>query len=108
MRMRKSLKKTCNLRKRSTAKNNEGGSVVTYANPVEIEATIWSAGGKAQMEMYGERLPYIKNMQYEGPEEIKEFDGVCVNIPGTEKPDYEVRSANKDHSPQLFILEVIR
>ena len=55
--------KKYHLRKRITQKNSEGGSKVAYEPAVEIEATIWPAGGKVQAEMYGERLQYMKNME---------------------------------------------
>ena len=54
MRMRKSLMKTYHLKRRKSAKNNEGSSFNTWDEPVEIDAVIWSASGKAQAEMYGE------------------------------------------------------
>lgn len=53
--------KQYHLRKRNVRKDNEGGTVVEYADAVEIRATIWPAGGRVQAEMYGERLSYIKN-----------------------------------------------
>ncbi len=107
MRMRKSQKKAHNMRRRVIKKNSEGGDVEAYAEAIEIEATIWQASGKVQAEMYGERLAYMKNMEYEGAETITEGDGICVNVPGDEDPDYKVTSKNADHSPIIFLLERI-
>ena len=64
--------KSYHLRRRRTGKDREGGSIVEYEEAVEIKATIWPAGGKVQAEMYGERLSYIKNMEYGGSEAMQE------------------------------------
>ena len=107
MRMRKSLKQKYSLRKRNVGKNTEGGSVVAYGAAISIEATIWAAGGKTQAEMYGERLAYMKNMEYEGTEEIKEHDGICVNCTGATVPDYKVISIDDTYKPMRLTLERI-
>ena len=89
MHMRRSLMKDYHLRKRVVEKDKEGGSVVSYEAAVPIKATIWPASGKVQAEMYGERLAYIKNMEYEGKD-----------------PDYKIISI-KEYSPMLMELEKI-
>lgn len=104
--------KPINLRRRDPSnpviKDAEGNTSVNYMEAVEIKATIWAAGGQKAIEMYGERLPYIKNMEYEGTEEIKEGDGICLDVDAESKPDYEVIRAVKDHKPHLFTLEKVR
>lgn len=108
MRMRKSLLKKYQLRKRSVTKNKEGSSVVSYQQGIEVEAVIWSAGGKVQAEMYGERLAYIKNMQYEGAVDIQEGDGICVFVTEEEIPDYKVIAIQPEYQPMQLVLEKIR
>ena len=107
MRMRKSLMKTYHLKRRKSAKNNEGSSFNTWDEPVEIDAIIWSASGKAQAEMYGEKLEYIKNMQYDGPENLKEGDGVCVFVGPESNPDYKIISIKPEYTPMQIELERI-
>lgn len=103
--MRKSLMKTYYLRRRTLKKNSEGGSVVGYEDPIEIRATIWPAGGRVQAEMYGERLAYMKNMAYEGVEEMREGDGICVFTGPEGQPDYKIISIKAECSPRMMELE---
>lgn len=86
-------------------KDKEGGSVVTYEEAIEIQATIWPAGGRVQAEMYGERLSYIKNMEYDGPEEMTEGDGVCVFTGPEDLPDYKIISIKREYRPRMLELE---
>ena len=97
--------KQYHLRKRNVRKDNEGGTVVEYADAVEIRATIWPAGGRVQAEMYGERLSYIKNMEYGGPEEMTEGDGICVFAGPNDPPDYKIISIKREYSPNVMELE---
>lgn len=106
MHMRRSLMKNYHLRKRIVEKDKEGGSVVSYEAAVPIKATIWPASGKVQVEMYGERLAYIKNMEYEGSETMHEGDGICVFVSPESDPDYKIISI-KEYSPMMMELEKI-
>lgn len=103
--MRKNLMKEYNLRKRTLSKGSEGESIESYDTAIKIDATIWQASGKVQAEMYGERLAYIKNMEYEGSETMQEGDGICVNVAGDQDPDYKIIFMNTDHSPKRMELE---
>ena len=107
IRIRRSLLKPYNLRRRQPGKDKEGGSIVNYEAAIPIEAAIWAAGGKVQAEMYGERLTYIKNMQYEGPETMQEGDGICVNVGPEAPPDYKIIAINDDFIPAQITLERI-
>lgn len=104
--MRRSLMKNYHLRKRIVEKDKEGSSVVSYEAAVPIKATIWPASGKVQAEMYGERLAYIKNMEYEGSETMQEGDGICVFVSPESDPDYKIISI-KEYSPMMMELEKI-
>lgn len=105
MRTRRSLQRTVWLRKRSTSRTNEGASVESWGEAQALTATVWQASGRVQAEMYGERLTYIKMMEYEGDEAISVNDGICVDVDGDTVPDYKVIAANTDHSPKLYTLE---
>ena len=52
--------------------------------------------------MHGERLAYILNMLYDGTTSIKENDGICVYVAGSENPDYKVISI-KQYTGHKFI-----
>lgn len=105
MRMRRSLMKGYHLRRRIPKKDKEGSSYIEYAEAVEIQATIWPAGGKVQAEMYGERLSYIKNMEYGGSELMKEGDGICVFVGPEDSPDYKIISIKPEFNPKKMELE---
>lgn len=78
-----------------------------YEEAIPIEAAIWAASGKMQAEMYGEKLNYIKNMQYEGVETMQEGDGICVNAGAEDPPDYKIVAINDDFIPAQITLERI-
>lgn len=103
--MRRNQMKQYSLRKRIPGKDSEGGSIVTWEPAVAIEATIWSAGGAAQATQYGDRLAYIKNMEYSGDADLKEFDGICVYVDGEHEPDFIIKSINRDVDPKVITLE---
>ena len=101
--MRRSQMKRYYLKRRTPQKNSEGGTIVAYADAVEIDAIIWPAGGKVQAEMYGERLAYIKNMEYGGDEMMQEGD--CVFVSSDDKPDYKIISIQTEYNPKRIELE---
>lgn len=106
--MRKNLRtrQTYQLRRRlKDGNSDEGTPIIRWDAAVPIEATIWAASGRIQVEMYGEHLAYMKNMEYEGDEVISEKDGICVFVSADEEPDYEVRSVNTDYRPWVYTLE---
>ena len=103
--MRRSQMKRYYLKRRTPQKNSEGGTIVAYADAVEINAIIWPAGGKVQAEMYGERLAYIKNMEYGGDEMMQEGDGICVFVSSDDKPDYKIISIQTEYNPKRIELE---
>lgn len=108
MRMKRNLKKEYTLKRRLVTRNAEGGDVESWTDPVTIQATIWQASGRIQAEMYGERLAYMRNMEYEGAETINENDGICVFVSANQEPDYRVVSVNADHKPVTYLLEAVR
>ena len=104
--MRIKNKKTYYLKRKIVIEDNEGGKYPGYDEAVEIQANIYPASGKLQAEIYGERLNYISNMLYDGPEYINEGDGICVYVSKDKEPDYKVISI-KMYSHLFIELEKI-
>ena len=105
--MRIKNKKIYYLKKKTVIEDNEGGKYLGYSvESIEIQANISPASGKLQAEIYGERLNYILNMLYDGPEIINEGDGICVYVPSNNEPDYKVISI-KRYSHLFIDLEKI-
>lgn len=99
-------KKTYYLRKKTIIEDNEGGKYPGYSESIEIQSNIGPASGKLQAEIYGERLNYILNMLYDGPQTINEGDGICVYVSKDSDPDYKVISI-KRYSHLFIELEKI-
>ena len=104
--MRIKNKKHYYLKKKIVIEDNEGGKYPGYSEPIEIQANISPASGNLQAEVYGERLNYMLNMLYDGPESINEGDGICVYVPKESKPDYKIISI-KRYSHLFIELEKI-
>lgn len=89
--MRIARKKKYYLKRKCLIKDGEGGKYPGYEDRgIEIQANIYPAGGKLQVELYGEKINYMMNMLYDGTESIQEGDGICVYVEPTEPPDYRV------------------
>lgn len=88
-------------------KDSEGSSYVEYGPASSFQAEEWPAGGKLQAEMYGQRLPNIRNLRIqgsykeipgngtvgyavEGGPAITANDGICLNVGADMEPDYRV------------------
>lgn len=89
-------------------KDNEGNSYLEYGEAHSFKAETWAAGGKFQSEMYGIRLPNIRNLRLDGVYEevgpgkkvsfqvtqgetmfsIAVNDGICLY--SDDEPDYKV------------------
>lgn len=110
MRMKRSRVKTYHHKKAIAKKDGEGNAYIEYGPATEIMAEMWPASGKAQAEMYGNRLSYIRNVRIDGkysivPDEkgilhyvlgnktdIVEGDGVCLYVSADKLPDYKILS----------------
>lgn len=95
-------------RKAIVARDSEGGSYIEYGPAVPILAEMWTGGGKLQTEMYGNRLPNIRNLRLDGAyhevpgsngkvtnqikdgPEIAVGDGICIYAAADQEPDYQV------------------
>ena len=88
-------------------KDSEGSSYLEYGPAVSFKAEEWPAGGKVQAEMYGQRLPNIRNLRIQGTYKevpgtgkvsyavkdgpvITANDGICLCVDGSAEPDYKV------------------
>lgn len=106
MRLKQSRLQTCHHRAAQSKKDGEGNSYVEYGSPHSFDAEVWPAGGKIQAEMYGQRLPYIRNCKVDGDYHevyeagrtcyclgdmvLYEGDGICLNVPRNHEPDYRI------------------
>ncbi|WP_346888337.1 hypothetical protein [Clostridium sp. UBA1056] len=99
-------KKIYYLKRKTLIEDGEGGKYPGYSNPIEIKANISPASGRLQAEIYGQRLNYILNMLYDGPQTINEDDGICVYVSKDMEPDYKVISI-KRYSHLFIELEKI-
>lgn len=110
MRLKRNRLKTCSHKQAIPQKDNEGNSYLEYGRPSTFEAEVWPAGGKLQMEMYGQRVNNIKNIRIDGTYEalsvteggrvyevyrftdmeVREGDGICLHVPGNRDPDYKI------------------
>lgn len=109
MRLKRNRLETYSHRKAIPAKDNEGNSYTEYGLSSSFEAEVWPAGGKLQAEIYGQRLPYIRNCRIDGAYEIitdekgrvcyqvgsmmlQEGDGICLHVSCKHEPDYKIIS----------------
>lgn len=91
-------------------KDSEGGSYIIYGEEKHsFKAEMWSAGGKLQSEMYGIRLPNVRNLRLDGAYkevhgpgkkvgfqvtqggitfQVTVNDGICLH--SDDEPDYKV------------------
>lgn len=95
-------------RKAILARDSEGGSYIEYGPAETITAEMWIGGGKIQTEMYGNRLPNIRNLrlqekykevpgmngkvsyQLDNGSEIAAGDGICIYAAVDQEPDYQI------------------
>lgn len=107
MRLKRNRLKPYSHRQAIPKKDKEGNSYLEYGLPSSFEAEVWPAGGKLQAELYGQRLPYIRNCRLDGAYQIqtdekgrcsyqlgevnlREGDGICLYVSGDREPDYKI------------------
>lgn len=91
-------------------KDKEGSAYPSYGGKVRFRAEMWQAGGQVQQQMYGQKLPEVRNLRLDGKyKEVTEGtktcyhvtqgntefditvnDGVCINNLDAEEPDYKI------------------
>ena len=109
MRIKQGRLKTYHHRAAQAKKDDEGNSYTEYGSARSFDGEVWPGGGKIQTEMYGQRLPYIRNCRIDGKYHekvsddgrigyclgdmiVRENDGICLNVCGSVAPDYRVVS----------------
>lgn len=108
MRLKQNRLRTCFHRTAIPKRDKEGGSYIEYGPSSPFQAEHWAAGGKLQTEMYGIRLPNIRNLRIQGPYiEVRTLegkvayqmsegplisvgDGICMCGDPDKEPDYRV------------------
>lgn len=107
MRLKKNRTITAFHRPAIPQKDQEGGSYVEYGIATSFSAEEWPGGGKLQAEMYGARLPNIRNLRLEGAYTETQMGGklcylfrngmavsvgggICLFVPSTSDPDYRI------------------
>ena len=107
MRLRRCRLGTYHHRAAISKKDSEGSTYTEYGPAVSFQAEEWPAGGKVQAEMYGQRLPNIRNLRIKGTYQevpgtgkvgyainsgpiITANDGICLCVDGGAEPDYKV------------------
>lgn len=108
MRLKRSRLSEYWYRKAILKKDAEGSSYIEYGLAETITAEMWAGGGKLQTEMYGNRLPNIRNLRLQGKYrevpgkngkvsyqldsglEITAGDGICIYATEDQEPDYQV------------------
>ena len=107
MRLRRCRLGTYHHRAAIPKKDSEGSTYTEYGPAVSFQAEEWPAGGKVQAEMYGQRLPNIRNLRINGTYQevpgtgkvsyamtdgpvITANDGICLYVDGAANPDYKV------------------
>lgn len=108
MRLKQNRLKTYYHRQAVPKKDKEGSSYIEFGSAMPFQAEEWPAGGKVQAEMYGLRLPSIRNLRMDGDymEVSADFrqvgyqieggplfcaeDGICLFVPPDADPDYKI------------------
>ncbi len=121
MRMKRKRLREMFLRPRISSKDSEGHVLTSYGEAIRLIGEEWPAGGKVQTQLYGNRLPYIRNVRIEGNYErvvedngqlvyrystfdLREGDGICIDCTGDRGPDYRI-IAVASHCPLRMEVE---
>lgn len=125
MRLRRSRQKTLYLYNRTVGRDAEGGTQENFpASGTAISGEWWTASGKLQADLYGQRLPYIRNIRlserYEAktdakgrtyyylPDrdtELREADRIGIE---TDLPQYRILSIRAEHFLRLEAEAVVQ
>ena len=102
--LRKKLMKTYRVKSRESVKNSIGETETGYDNGRDVLIDIQPVTSKLTAEMYGERINNIR-VGYTADMDIKESDGVCVDVGTESDPDYVVIGVKKWTSHAVIDLE---
>ena len=106
--MKASRIQTMYLRRKSITKDGEGVPAVVWGSATQLKGEHWPAGGQLQVQTYGDRVNYMKNVRIRGEYQIItenshtayqfsgftlcEGDGLCIDVDSTNSPDYKIIS----------------
>jgi len=108
MRLRQRDLKEYKLKKRVPLQDSDGTTYEEYEEVgTIIKANTQPTGGKIAAEIYGERLKYMLTMYCENNVDIKETDGICINVEATDKPDYKVVAIKQYNTHKVLDLEKV-
>lgn len=105
MRLKRNRLHQYHHRQAISKRDREGGNYTEYGTALPFAAEMWPGGGKVQAEMYGIRLPNIRNLRIQGKYRevdsngklsytldngitITANDGICIY--SESEPDYKV------------------
>ena len=106
-RIKRDRLQTISIRNRIVTKDSEGVPIESFETAFERSAEVWPAGGRRQIEQYGDRINNIANVRVQGKysvvseathitidfgdgKTITPGDGVCIFVDGSKDPDYRV------------------
>lgn len=70
-----------------------------------IKANVQPSSGQLERELYGERINNMFNVLCPLETNIKESNGVCLDIEATEKPNYKVISVRIWNQHKFVVIE---
>lgn len=100
MRLRERAKQQIQLKKKSEKKDSEGNCFPVFLEPVSINAELWPAGNRLQIELYGQRITSIMNMICSNDEIIHVGDGITYD-----DVEYQVISKKKYTNHSYYEIE---
>lgn len=118
--MRRMRLQSFGLYNRTVGKDSEGGTYDVYGEEITVVGEVWPAGGRVQAQMYGEKLPYMRNVKIRGEYTVSDdsgravyqFDGFAVSeldglrLEAESGPDYRIVSITP-HRPLRLEAEKI-
>ena len=106
--MKMSRIQTMYLRRKTVKKDDEGVPTIRWGEATQIKGEHWPAGGQLQVQTYGDKVNYMKNVRIKGSYAIVkegnhrayqfdgftlcEGDGLCIDVSASEAPDYKIIS----------------
>lgn len=103
--MRRKLLKPYCLKKLESVKDEIGAVYEKYADEgTEILIDIQPVSSKLIAEMYGLKVNKML-VGYTKERNVKEGDGICVEVEGTNEPDYKVIGVRKWNTHTVIDLE---